>query len=244
MNQPQKPITPSPAEQNDKEPSLMVNILFNILLPVIILMQLSSPERLGPATALVVALAFPLGFGTWELWKRRKINGFSILGLISVLLTGGIGLLELDPKYIAIKEAAVPGIIGLAVWFSRYTRFPIVEKMLLNPKMIDAAKLNATLQARNNVAAFRRVVNNAGNGVAGAFFLSAVLNFVLARKIVVSPAGSEAFNSEIAQMTALSFPVIVLPTMLVLFGAIFYLFARIGALTGDSVETFLNDQNK
>ncbi len=35
------------------------------------------------------------------------------LGLISVLLTGGIGLLELDPQWLAIKEAAIPGIIGI-----------------------------------------------------------------------------------------------------------------------------------
>ena len=155
----------------EQEPSMLVNMVFNIVLPVLILMQLSSPERLGATQALILALAFPLSFGSWELWRRRKVNGFSVLGLISVLLTGGIGLLELDPKYIAIKEAAVPGVIGIAVWGSRYTRFPIVEKMLLNRKMVDVDKLNAALQARGNRAAFQRVINNAGNGVAAAFFL-------------------------------------------------------------------------
>lgn len=222
-----------------KEPSLWANMLFNILLPVIILMQLSSEERLGAATALVVALAFPLGFGLRELWQRKKINGFSILGLVSVLLTGGIGLLQLDPAYIAIKEAAVPAIIGVVVWLSRYTRFPVVEKILLNPKMIDTAKLTARLQERQQQGAFRKVINNSGNAVTVAFFLSATLNYVLARMIVVSPAGTEAFNNEIGRMTALSFPVIVLPTMAILMGAIFYLFKRIHTLTGDSVEEFL-----
>jgi hypothetical protein len=37
-----------------------------------------------------------------------------MLGFVSVLLTGGIGLLQLDPKWIAVKEAAVPAVIGLA----------------------------------------------------------------------------------------------------------------------------------
>lgn len=242
--QPKQQLEQKISPNQDREPSLMVNMVFNIVLPVLILMQLSSPERLGATQALILALAFPLSFGGWELWRRRKINGFSILGLISVLLTGGIGLLELDPKYIAIKEAAVPGLIGIVVWVSRFTRFPIVEKMLLNRKMVDVDKLYAALQARGNTAAFQRVINNAGNGVAGAFFLSATLNFVLARMIVVSPAGSEAFNHEIGRMTALSFPVIVLPTMLVLFGAIFYLFARINKLAGESVEAFLIEQKK
>lgn len=222
-----------------KEPGLMANMLFNIFIPVIVLMQLSSDDRLGAAPALVLALAFPIGFGLRELWQRKKINGFSILGLVSVLLTGGIGLLELDPAYIAIKEAAVPGIIGVVVWASRFTRFPVVEKILLNPKMMDLEKLYQTLNERQQTASFRRVINIAGNAVAAAFFLSAALNYFLARMIVISPAGTEAFNNEIGRMTALSFPVIVLPTMIILMGAIFYLFKRIHTLTGESVETFL-----
>ncbi|MDP3449658.1 MAG: beta-galactosidase, partial [Anaerolineaceae bacterium] len=48
----------------------------------------------------------------------------------SVMLTGGISLLELDPQYIAIKEAAIPGIIGLAVLGSQYTRFPLVRTLI------------------------------------------------------------------------------------------------------------------
>lgn len=226
-----------------KEPGLMVNMLFNIFLPVIILMQLSSDARLGAPTALVLALAFPLGFGCWELYRRKKINGFSILGLVSVLLTGGIGLLELDPAYIAIKEAAVPGIIGLVIFGSRFTRFPLVEKILLNRKILDLDKLNAVLKTRGKTQEFQRTINNGGNAVAAAFFLSATLNYILARMIVVSPAGTEAFNGEIARMTALSFPVIVLPTMIILMGAIFYIFKRIGTLTGESVENFLQAQD-
>ncbi|RUO18417.1 MFS transporter [Aliidiomarina iranensis] len=231
------------AEQDIKEPGLMVNMLFNIFLPVIILMQLSSEARLGAATALVLALAFPIGFGLWELYRRKKINGFSILGLVSVLLTGGIGLLELDPAYIAIKEAAVPGIIGLVVFGSRFTRFPVVEKILLNRKILDLDKLYAALERRQKSAEFQRTINNGGNAVACAFFLSATLNYILARMIVVSPAGTEAFNSEIGRMTALSFPVIALPTMIILMGAIFYIFKRISTLTGESVETFLQAQD-
>ncbi|RUO36089.1 MFS transporter [Aliidiomarina shirensis] len=226
-----------------KEPGLMVNMLFNIFLPVIILMQLSNDARLGAAAALALALAFPFGFGCWELYRRRKINGFSILGLVSVLLTGGIGLLELDPAYIAIKEAAVPAIIGIVVFGSRFTRFPVVEKILLNRKVLDLDKLYAVLAKRGKTQEFQRTLNYGGNAVASAFFLSAVLNYMLARMIVVSPAGTEAFNNEIARMTALSFPVIVLPTMIILMGAIVYIFIRIGKLTGESVENFLQAQD-
>lgn len=231
-----------PPVQN--EPGVLSNLLFNILLPVIILMQLSSDDRLGAMWALVVALAFPIGYGCWDLWRRRKVNGFSLLGLVSVLLTGGIGLLELDPQYIAIKEAAVPAIFGVVIWGSQFTRFPLVEKMLLNRQLFDLDKLNYKLQERGQEGAFRKVIRQAALGVTGAFFLSAILNYVLARAIVTSPAGTEAFNNELGRMTALSFPVIVLPTMIVMFGALLYLFHQLGKLTGCSVEEFMRDKHK
>ncbi|MDG4870470.1 MFS transporter, partial [Guyparkeria sp. 1SP6A2] len=76
---------------------------------------MSGEDNLGPTWALFVALAFPLIFGIVSFIQERKINFYSALGLISVLLTGGIGLLQLDPAYIAIKEAAIPGIIFIGI---------------------------------------------------------------------------------------------------------------------------------
>ena len=57
-------------------------------------MKLSGDDDLGTSTALIVALAFPLGWGLYELLKHRKFNFIALLGLISALLTGGIGLLQ------------------------------------------------------------------------------------------------------------------------------------------------------
>lgn len=230
-------------QQANQQGGFFSNLAFNILIPVIILMKFSGPEHLGPALGVVVALAFPIGYGLYDLKRTKKINGFSILGIISVILTGGISLLELDPQYIAIKEAAVPGVIGLAVFISQYTRFPLVKKLLMNDKVIDTAKLYQAVEARGNSAALQRVMGVATYLVAGAFFLSAVLNYVLARMIVVSPAGTTEFNNELGRMTALSFPVIALPTMLVMFAAIFYLFYQMKKLTGESIESFLHGQD-
>ena len=114
--------TTQPAEK--KSSGLLGNLLFNIALPVIILSKFSTEDYLGPVWGLVIALAFPVGFGLWELLKSGKVNFFSVVGIISVLLTGGMSLLQLDPKYIAIKEAAVPGLIGLLILISGRTRFP------------------------------------------------------------------------------------------------------------------------
>lgn len=227
-----------------KQPGLFVELLFNIIIPSIILMKLSGKTTLGPMFGLIVALLFPLGYGLWDLYRRRKVNMFSLLGLVSVLLTGGIGLLQLDPKYIAIKEAAIPALIGMVVWVSQYTRFPLVQTLLLNPKIMDVKKLENKLAEVAQTAAFKNTLRHAGIGASGSFFLSATLNYILARMIVVSPAGTEAFNQEIGRMTALSFPVIVLPTMIILLASIFYLLWQINRLTGDSIESFIRDDRE
>ena len=93
----------------------LLDLLISIVIPSIILMKFSGEDHLGTVWGLVVALSFPLFYGLYERITQQKFNIISILGLISVLLTGGIGLLKLDPEWLAIKEAAVPLVIGLIV---------------------------------------------------------------------------------------------------------------------------------
>jgi hypothetical protein len=218
------------------------NLIFNIIIPTVILTQFSDADSLGPVYGIVVALAFPIGFGIWDLLNSGKINAFSVIGIISVALTGGFSLLQLDPEYIAIKEAAIPGIIGLAVLLSNKTRFPLVKKLILNEQMINIPALTTALEKNNNVAMFEKKVKTSSVIVASSFFLSSALNYILAKVLLVSPPGTVAYNQELGKMTALSYPVIVVPSMIVLFLALWYLFSQMGKLTGQSIENFLNEQ--
>ena len=219
---------------------LLPNLLINVAIPAIILSKFSGEQHLGPVWGLVVALAFPVLYGLWDLKQAGKVNFFSVLGVISVLLTGGIALLQLDASYIAIKEAAIPGAIGLAVLISQYTPYPLVQKFILNGDILDTDKLYKALAEQKNTAAFERKLAQAGYLVAGSFFLSSTLNYILAKVILVSPPGTTAFNEELGRMTWLSYPVIVLPSMLVLFFAIWFIFSSISKLTGRELDSFLN----
>jgi len=96
------------------KPRPLIDLLVSIVIPSVILMKFSGAQDLGATRGLIVALAFPIAWGLFELIRYRKFNFIAILGIVSVLLTGGIGLLELDLKWLAIKEAAVPGVIGIA----------------------------------------------------------------------------------------------------------------------------------
>ena len=49
------------------------------------------------------------------------------------------------------------------------------------------------------------------------------MNYMLATWIVVSPAGTPGFNAELGRLTLLSYPVIALPSMLIMLAVLFYL---------------------
>lgn len=227
--------------QPAKKESLLLNLLLNIVIPTLILTKLSGDEYLGTKLALVVALAFPLGYGLRDFISTRRINVFSALGLISILLTGGISLLQLDPRYIAIKEAAIPGLIGLATLISVKTPYPLVKVFLYNDKVLKIEKVAAALRARKTDTAMDNILRVASYLVATSFFVSSVLNYVLAKIVLVSPPGTVAFNEELGKMTALSYPVIVVPAMVVMIFTLFYLFRGIHKLTGLSFEEIIND---
>lgn len=226
--------------QNQSHGSLLANLGLNIIIPTVILTKLSGAEHLGPQWATVVALAFPIAYGAYDFHKTREANIFSILGVISIFLTGGISLLELDPKYIAIKEAAIPGIIGLAVLISHYTPYPLVRKLLFNEQIINVEKITQVTQERGTTAQLETRLKTTSYLVAGSFFLSSTLNYLLAKWIVVSTPGTTAYTEELGKMTALSFPVIALPSTIVMMVSLFYLFKGIEKLTGLRFEDILN----
>lgn len=250
---PEKTLTPAPGHLDSPEreiplkapparkESFLANLLLNIVIPAVILSKLSSEQYLGTQGAIVVALAFPLGYGIRDYFITRKVNLLSALGFISILLTGGISLLQLDPQYIAIKEAAIPGLIGIATLISVKTRYPLVKTFVYNGKLLKVEKVSEALAARGTEAAFEKVLRNTSYLIAGSFFLSSFLNYVLAKIVMVSPAGTEAFNIELGRMTALSYPVIVIPAMVVMMGSLFYLFRNIRRLTDLTLDEVIND---
>lgn len=230
------------AETPPQKESLLANLLLNIVIPTVILTKLSGDDWLGTKWAIVVALAFPLLYGLRDLQRSGKVNFFSALGILSILLTGGMSLLELEAKYIAIKEAAIPGLLGIATIASLYTRWPLVRTLVYNDRILDTRKIARSLAARGTETAFERTLLHASWMISGSFFLSSALNYILAEVLLKSPPGTEAFNEELGKMTALSFPVIALPATIILMLVLVFLFRRIGKLTGLTLEEILVQQ--
>lgn len=237
MNSP----TSTPEAAPKKAPGTLANLLFNIVIPTLILTKFSKEEYLGPMWGLLVALAFPVVYGIRDYvvvqrGGKHKPNLFSLIGVISILLTGSMSLLKLDPQYIAIKEAAIPGLIGLATLISVYTRYPLVRVFLYNDQVMQVDKVAAALHRYNTTTQFDKRLKIASYLIASSFFLSSFLNYALAKYILVSAPGTSAYTEELGKMTALSFPVIALPSTLVLMVAMFYLLKGIQKLTHLQLE--------
>jgi hypothetical protein len=227
-------------EQKKKNP--LIDILINVVAPTLILIKLSKPEYLGQINALLLAVAIPFGYGLYHLIKEKKVEYLSILGLVSVLLTGGIGLLELDGFWIAIKEAAIPLIIGIVVLVSTFTPYPLVEKMLFNPEFMEKDLILENARQKSNETNLQKRLRATSYIVVLSFGLSAILNFVLARVIVTAEPGSVLFNEQLGKMQGLSFPVIALPTTLVLAFALYFLIMGIRKYTGMELKEIMKQR--
>lgn len=220
-----------------KQENILVSLALNIVLPILVLRR--GEEYLGgPEEALVVALLFPVGYFVYDWFARRKRSWIAVLGFINVLLTGVIGLFTLPVFWVAVKEAAVPLLIGLAVLFSISTSKPLVKLLLYNEQFFDVERIAGHLRERGTQAAFDGLLRRCTWVIFASFMLSAVLNFVLARALVTTEPAADIsqYNAEVGKMLGWSWAVITIPTMVV-FGYAIYLLSRgLKELAGLSLE--------
>lgn len=202
-------------------------------------MKFSGDEKLGATTALIVALAFPIGYGLYELIFHGKRNVMALLGVVSVLLTGGIGLMKIDAQWLAVKEAAIPLCIGIGVLVANKLGYPLVRKLLFNPTIMNVERIDTELERKQNKQQFETRLDRANTLLAGTFLFSAVMNFFLAKLIVTSESGSSAFNEELGRMTLLSYPVIAIPSMIMMLGIFWFIWRTVNRLTGLSLEEIM-----
>ncbi len=222
--------------------SPFLSMIVCVVVPSLILAKGGQYSSLDPRTILFVALAFPLSAGLYEYIRFKKKDFISVFGIASTLLSGGFSLMELSPRWFAIKEAAIPGLIGIFVIATANRPKPLVHLMIYNEKVIDIPRVDAALRERQMMTEFGVLMRSTTLILATSFFISAVLNFALATVILKSAPGSPAFNEELGRMTALSWPVIVVPSMAVMMFALWRLISGLRHLTGLTLEEIIAKQ--
>lgn len=231
-------------QKQETQENGFINIIFNILLPIIILNNLT--EKLGALYALILALIFPLGYGLYDSIQRKKINFFSVLGLINTLLTGGLAVLGLGGIWFSVKEAAFPLLIGIFVFFSAFSQKPFMKVLFINPQIINTELLLKKLKENGRELEYLRLMKISTMWLSASFLLSAVLNFALAQSIFVptesgldTDGQSAALNLQIADMTKWSLLVILLPSMIFMLAIFWGLLKKLSQLSGLATDEIL-----
>lgn len=208
----------------------MPNALVNIFLPVVILLTLSDDSRLGPLPALLLAVGIPATYGTWNLLRTRKVNASSILGIISVLMTGLIAVLELDTDLFSVKEAVIPAGFAAILLISNRMSFPVVK--LLFDMVQRRDRVEQTVAKLGQERAYRAHIERSGTIWAVIMFLSAVMKFTLSSLIMSADAGTQEFNRQLATYELVQIPTSMLVTMVLILSLIYYIAKGTGSIIG------------
>ena len=120
----------------------------------------------------------------------------------------------------------------------------LIKTLLYNPTIMNVEKIKLKLEQLGNTIAFESRLLKATYLLSSTFFFSATMNYILARWIVTSPAGSTAFNEELGRLTLLSYPVIAIPSMLMMMAIFYYLWRTIHGMTGLKLEEIIHHEAK
>ena len=235
-----------------EEENPLLNIFVNVLLPIVALSQLSKSEgklwHLGPEYGMTVAVAFPFFYGLLFFFKNKKFNFYSILGIISVLLTGFItihvwnedgSVKDNADLLFAIKEAAVPLMLGAAMLYSHKTKKPLIDVFFLNPDIFDIARIEGVAKEKGTFKDYLAFRLKLTWMFAGSFLLSSVMNFFLAMYLLDGANDKESYNLGVSKVMGIGYLVIGIPLMIIMVACLFYLMKTISRLTGLTREEFM-----
>jgi len=224
-----------------RQPHPLLDLLLTVVLPSAALEYLSANDRLGPFWALVVASLLPLGLGVYCWVTKSGLNLFSVLGLVAVIVTGGLGLLKLPAFWFGIKEIAVPVLIGIAFPLSHRWGKPIISSMLFAPHLINERALRAALDTPEKQASFDKQLFQASLGLGIAMLGSAVINFALAIYLIGNKEpGSEAYVKAIGTLNWGGTIIIGVPLLVAMMVVMVRFLRGIQRLTGLEKEDLLN----
>ena len=239
------------SSKNQESP--LANIMWNVLIPVAALSFLGKNGdkiwNIGPVWGMLVAVSLPVIYGIHHLIKTKKPNFFSILGIVSILLTGGIAIMAYQddgavdkqaPLWFALKEAAIPFVFGITIFISHWTKTPLVRVFLYNPDFFNIPVIEKRVEEKETTTQYKKLIFSGTLLLAGSFFISMVLNYFLAMYFLEGKTDSqEDFNSGVAKLTGWGFAVIGVPMMVILMVTMWRFVSGLKKLTGMDNEEIL-----
>jgi len=234
----------------------LMNIIINVLAPVIILSQMSKKGHsfwhIGPEYAMYVALALPLGYGIWHFMKNKKLNIFSAVGVLSVLSTGIITILIWNnpslrpqaPLLFGLKEAIQPLLLGSLFILTHKTKSPLFNTFLYSDSLFNIKKIEKEVKAQESETEYKKLLWNATRLFFGSFLISSILNMLVAFYFLgdldpLSETWDQEYNSGIAKIMGWGFLIIGAPLLVFACFIFYYLIRGLKLLTHFDLEGLL-----
>ena len=177
-----------------------------------------------------VEAVFVYPWASQMLGMRR--HNLAVLGLVSTLISGGLGLMKMSGFWFAVKEAALPLVLGLAIPLSQRTSQPLVRTLLYNDQVLDTRLIHEALLLHNRVTDFDALLAWASWMLAGAMLVGGAVNFGLAVWLLPAQSGTPEFVRQLGKLQLWSWPGTMIPTSGMIFYALFRLLKGVEALTG------------
>ena len=238
------------------------NILLNVILPVLALDKLSTDPafaeapkfwHVGPLWAVIIGLALPVGYGIWFFLKHRKMNFFSWIGVISVLLTGGLiaylwnsdGSIKPNAAQLfGLKEGSIPLVLGLAIFVSHWTKTPLLNAFLYSDSIFDIKRIEKVVDEKQVEEPYRKLLFSSTILFASSFLISTVLNFFLAIHFLsdidyTAVDARTQFTQKVSSIMWWGFLVIGAPIMIILTLLLFRLLGGLRKITGLTNEEIM-----
>lgn len=238
-----------------KDESPLINIIINVLLPVLALSYLSKdaglvddpkPYHIGPHKALLVAICIPLLYGIYHFITTKKCNLFSAIGLTSVLLTGGVTVYLWNPGgtvkpdaalWFGMKEALQPLILGGIMLASHWTKSPLFREFIYNPSLFDINKIENIVNEAGKEERYKTLLLRNTLLFCGSFLLSSILNLIVSFYFLgpldfSASNAQELYNQGVARITGWGYLLIGVPLLLISALIVFKHTRDLKALTG------------
>lgn len=238
-------------QSEKKKENPFLNILINIFLPVALLNQAEKWDHPDSAVyALIAALALPIGYGLWDYLQNHRKNYVALLGVINVAFTGGFAFLRLSGLSFAMKEAFFPLILGLGVLASQYLNKPFFVTAMKNSGAFRWSLIEDKAKQNSAELDLKILLRNCNLLFASSFFISSLLNFVLALSIFTPLAAGltaleqqQTLNQQIAEMTWKGWAIIALPLMIFMALIFWYFIHGVKKITQLQFEDFAGESD-
>jgi hypothetical protein len=239
-----------------KQENSLLDIVFNVIAPVMILSFMSKDEgklwHLGPVIAMSISLILPLSFGVWHYIKHKKLNMLSCIGLLAILLTGLITIYlyydESSRQHVGIifgiKEAIQPLVIGSLFIITHKMSSPLLNIFLYNDSVFDVKRIEKSVKEKNTEKDYRSLLWKCSLIMFGSFCVSAAANLALSLYFFRNLSANidnwkVEYNEIVGKITGWGFLVIGAPFILVMSFILYFLVKGLKKTTGLGTEDIL-----